>query len=354
MTEIVTKLKIHKNKNKTIEFIIIEKEEEEEKEDKGKEKEKEKDVKEPLKIIKPILKWVGGKTQILDKLLPDFPKEMNNYHEIFLGGGSVLLALLTYVKNGIIKINGNIYAYDLNDALICMYKNIQTNHNELYDCVQVIINEMNECATGPINRIPKNLEEAKENKENYYYWMRSKYNNLTLHEKNSVYGSAMFIFLNKTCFRGIFRVGPRGFNVPYGNNKNPEIINKLHLDEIHDLIQGVIFKCCDFTESMSTIETNDFVYLDPPYAPETVTSFVKYTESGFALEKHELLFETIQALSYLSIKMMMSNADVSLVRENFTNCGEDKKYTVNSILCKRKINSKNPDAKALEVIIKNY
>jgi DNA adenine methylase len=352
MTEIVTKLKVTKSRviksrviKTKVELII--------------EEDKEEDIEsvitaDPIKIIKPILKWVGGKTQILDKLLPDFPKEMNNYHEIFLGGGSVLLALLTYVKNGIIKINGNIYANDLNDALICMYKNIQTNHNELYHCVQVIISEMNECTTGSINRIPKNLEEAKENKENYYYWMRINYNNLTLQEKSSVYGSAIFIFLNKTCFRGVFRVGPRGFNVPYGNNKNPEIINKLHLDEIHELIQGVIFRCCDFTESMSSITENDFVYLDPPYAPETVTSFVKYTESGFALEKHKLLFETIHTLPYLSIKMMMSNADVSLVRENFTKCEEDKKYTVNSILCKRKINSKNPDAKALEVIIKNY
>ena len=96
------------------------------------------------------------------------------------------------------------------------------------------------------------------------------------------------------------------------------------------------------------------MYLDPPYAPETATSFVKYTESGFALEKHELLIETIHTLSYSSVKMMMSNADVSLVRENFTNCVENKKYTINSILCKRKINSKNPDANALEVIIKNY
>jgi DNA adenine methylase len=338
MSEIVTNAKLNKPRKykKQIELII---------------EEDEATLTEPVKIIKPILKWVGGKTQILDKLLSGFPREMNNYHEIFLGGGSVLLALLTYVKNKIIKINGNIYAYDLNDALICVYKNIQTNHNELYDCIQDIIKEMNECTSGPINRSPKNLEEAKENKENYYYWMRSNYNNLTLHDKSSVYDSAIFIFLNKTCFRGVFRIGPRGFNVPYGHYDNPEIINKSHLDEIHELIQGVIFRCCDFTASMSTIDANDFVYLDPPYAPETVTSFVKYTESGFALEKHKLLFETIHALP---IKMMMSNADVSLVRENFTNCGEDKKYTVNSILCKRKINSKNPDAKALEVIIKNY
>ena len=85
-----------------------------------------------IHILKPILKWVGGKTQIIDKLIMDFPVEINNYHEAFLGGGSVLLTLLSYVKSDIIKIQGNIYAYDLNEPLIHIYKNIQTRHNELF------------------------------------------------------------------------------------------------------------------------------------------------------------------------------------------------------------------------------
>ena len=82
-----------------------------------------------IHISKPILKWVGGKTQIMDKLIMDFPVEINNYHEIFLGGGSVLLTLLSYIKNGIIKVKGNIYAYDINEPLIYLYKNIQIYHN---------------------------------------------------------------------------------------------------------------------------------------------------------------------------------------------------------------------------------
>ena len=94
-----------------------------------------------IHIPKPILKWVGGKTQIIDKLIVDFPVEINNYREIFLGGGSVLLALLSYVKNGIIKIHGNIYAYDLNEPLIYIYKNIQSHHNELYDTLENIIKD---------------------------------------------------------------------------------------------------------------------------------------------------------------------------------------------------------------------
>ena len=303
-----------------------------------------------IHLPKPLLKWVGGKTQLIDKLITDFPVEINNYREAFLGGGSVLLTLLSYVKSGIIKIQGNIYAYDLNEPLIYIYKNIQTHHNELYNVMQTIITDFNECGNGEINRTPKNIAEAKIAKENYYYWIRSEYNKLCLTDKKSILGSAMFIFLNKTCFRGVFRVGPKGFNVPYGHYNNPEIINKEHLEEIHNLIQNVVFECCDFNTSLTIVEPNDFVYLDPPYAPETDTSFVGYTENGFNIENHNNLFKLIHILTDTNKKIMLSNADVSLVRENFTN----EKYNTLSILCKRSINSKNPDAKAKEVIIKNY
>jgi DNA adenine methylase len=299
-------------------------------------------------IHKPILKWVGGKTQIIDKLIPDFPVEINNYHEAFLGGGSVLLTLLSYVKNGIIKIRGSVYAYDLNEPLIYIYKNIQTHHNELYDILQTIITDFNECGNGEINRTPTNIAEAKIAKENYYYWIRSEYNKLL--DKKSILGSSMFIFLNKTCFRGVFRVGPKGFNVPYGHYNNPQIINEEHLEEIHNLIQNVVFECCDFNTSLTNVELHDFVYLDPPYAPETDTSFVGYTENGFNIENHNKLFKLIHILTNADKKIMLSNADVSLVRENFT----IEKYNTTSILCKRSINSKNPSAKAKEVIIKNY
>lgn len=303
-----------------------------------------------INIPKPILKWVGGKTQILDKLILEFPTEINNYREIFLGGGSVLLTLLSYVKNGIIKIYGNIYAYDLNEPLIYIYKNIQSNHNELYYEIQNLITDFNTCSDGEINRTPKNINEAKIAKENYYYWIRSEYNKLSFTDKTTIMGSSMFIFLNKTCFRGVFRVGPKGFNVPYGHYNNPEIINKEHLDKIHELIQNVIFECCDFNTSLNRVEPNDYVYLDPPYAPETNTSFVRYTENGFNIDNHNNLFKLIHKLTETNKKIMLSNADVSLVRDNFTN----EKYNITSILCKRAINSKNPEAKAKEVIIKNY
>ena len=300
-------------------------------------------------LIKPIIKWVGGKSQIIDKIINNFPKEMNNYREIFLGGGSVLLTLLSYVKKGIIKINDGIYAYDANEPLIYMYKNIQTRHIELYDCLMILINEFNKCGNDEINRNPKNIEEAIKNKENYYYWIRKNYNKLSNNERNDIIGSVMFIFLNKTCFRGVFRIGPNGFNVPYGHYKNPEIINKKHLEEINELIQNVIFEYNDYSISLNNIESNDFTYLDPPYAPEISTSFVGYTKEGFDIDQHINLFKLIHKLTEENKKMMLSNADVTLVRDNF-----DEKYRIIEVVCKRTINSKNPEAKTKEVIIMNY
>jgi DNA adenine methylase len=178
--------------------------------------------------------------------------------------------------------------------------------------------------------------------------MRARYNRLSSDEKTTVEGSALFIFLNKTCFRGVFRLGPNGFNVPYGHNANPEIINRVHLDEMHELIRDVVFECADFTVSMDAgkIGKDDFVYLDPPYAPENARSFVGYTDKGFPLDQHNRLFGMCRSLK----KMMMSNADVALVRQNFP----AEQYTTNVVSCKRSINSKNPEAKTNEVIITNY
>lgn len=282
------------------------------------------------------------------------PTEIGNYREIFLGGGSVLFAVLSHIKSGRIRLTGAVYAYDINEPLIYVYKNIQTAHMELYVEIQEIIVEYSSCckptdANFRLNRKPVNLAEAKEDQENYYYWIRSRYNSLSAIEKTGLVGSAMFIFLNKTCFRGVFRLGPRGFNVPFGHYTNPEIINMEHLVKVHELIQGVVFECCDFEDSLDGIlESQDFIYLDPPYAPETATSFVGYTTNGFDQEKHLKLFEMIHG--YVDKKIMMTNADVKLVRDHFL----DDKYNINSILCKRTINSKNPDAKAKDVIIKNY
>jgi DNA adenine methylase len=284
-------------------------------------------IRKKLNVTKPIIKWVGGKTQIIEKIIDEYPTTMKNYHEIFLGGGSVLLALLSYKKAGHITITKTINAYDINETLISLYKNIQS----------------------------KNLEEALNKPENYYYWSRIKYNKLSGIEKNGILGTALFIFLNKTCFRGLYRMGPNGFNVPYGNYSQPEIINKEHLQEVHDLIQGVIFTHCDFSVPLQKCISDskcigDFIYLDPPYAPENNKSFVAYNKDGFDLDQHIKLFTLCKDLNTKKIKFIMSNADVDLLKEHFP----PEIYNTQSITAKRSINSKKPGSKTQEVIIKNF
>ncbi len=289
---------------------------------------------------KPFLKWVGGKTQILDEVLDLFPTTIQNYHEPFLGGGSVLLGMLS--RN--IKVTGTIYASDLNSNLIGLYKNIQLCPDTLISEVKKLQTVFESITGVEVNRKPTTIEEARTSKESYYYWIRTRFNSFTKEDRTKPEGSAMMLFLNKTCFRGVYREGPHGFNVPYGNYKNPTILEEDHIRQVSDLIKDVVFTCCSFTDSLKKVKKGDFVYLDPPYAPETKTSFVSYTSDGFGLEQHNQLFNTIKELD---TKFLMSNADVTLVKEAFPS----PDYKTKSIVCRRAIHSKNPESKTLEVLI---
>jgi len=294
-------------------------------------------------LTKPFLKWVGGKTQIINTVVNLFPKKIKNYHEIFLGGGSVLLAVLSLQKQGKIEITGKITVYDLNEALIYLYKNIQTNKDDVYKFVTEYRDTYNKLTGTEINRKPKNEKEAKTSKESYYYWLRSLYNKS---DKQSVKCSALFIFLNKTCFRGLYREGPNGFNVPYGHyKKTPTMISKENIDYISKLILNVNFIHSDFIKSIKRIKKGDFVYLDPPYAPETNKSFTSYTGKHFGLDKHAELFKSILQFKKNKIKFVMSNANVTLVTEAF------RDYTIDTIDAKRAINSKKPGSKTKEVLV---
>lgn len=301
--------------------------------------------KENIKIQKPFLKWIGGKTQIIDKIVEKFPSEMESYHELFLGGGSVLLALLSLQRENRIVIKGKIYAYDINEILINVYKNIQKNKDMLFEYVTKYITTYDKIKGDEVNRAPKTIAEAMSSKESYYYWLRKKFNKIS---KNSVKHSALFMFLNKTCFRGVYREGPNGFNVPYGHYKRtPTIITKEDLYYISDLIKDVKFIQSDFRKSIQNVNQGDFVYLDPPYAPENVLSFVKYTKNGFDLDTHKRLFCDIKKLNKKGIKFVMSNSKVKLVTNSFEG------YNTDDILARRAINSKKPGSTTTEVIIYN-
>jgi len=301
-----------------------------------------------ISIAKPFLKWVGGKTQIIGTITELIPTKMNNYHEFFLGGGSVLLAVLSLQAENKYEITGKIYAYDLNETLITVYKNIQSHKDELYKYITEYIELYNECTGTIINRKPKNLNEATTSKESFYYWMRHLYNTMTK-DASKLRRSALFMVINKTCFRGMYREGPNGFNIPYGHyKKTPTMITEDYLNYISKLIQPVEFICCDFKDAFKNVKSGDFVYMDPPYAPENKKSFVAYTKNGFNLETHNKLFKLTDELNDKDIKFMMNNAKVKLVVDHFS------KYKITDILCRRAIHSKNPGAKAMEVIIMNY
>jgi DNA adenine methylase len=298
-------------------------------------------------MLKPILKWVGGKTQIIEEVLALFPKEMANYHEPFLGGGSVLLALLSHVEAGHTIVYGTVYASDLNPNLIALYKNVQSRPDEFIQETRALIEAFSKCTGTAVNRKPTTIEEATTSPESYYYWIRATFNALKGPERLTPAASAMMLFLNKTCFRGVYRENSSGnFNVPYGNYKNPSIMEEAHIREVSRLLSGVVFTCCGFAEALRDVGDDDFVYLDPPYAPENETSFVSYTAGGFALEAHKELFGLC---ANMEGQMLMSNADVPLVAKAFP----APAFTTKKISCRRAIHSKEPDSRTNEVLIWN-
>lgn len=292
-----------------------------------------------MSVTKPFLKWVGGKTQILEHVLSMFPSEIRNYHEPFLGGGSVLLGFLSYAKVGKIRLTGKVYASDLNPNLIALYKNIQERPRELI---------------AEVKKLSGSGEE-------YYYEIRTRFNALRDgEERMGVCASAMMLYLNKHGFRGMYREGPRGFNVPYGNYKKPCVLDEAHILGVSELIRGVDFSVCSFKDALSKVGGGgegdssggccDFVYLDPPYAPENETSFVGYTAGGFDAEQHKALFKLCNELAGRgSVKLLMSNADVPFVKGAFP----APLFRTVVISCRRAINSKNPESRTNEVLIAN-
>ena len=298
-------------------------------------------------IVKPPLKWVGGKTQIIDQVLALFPRTMKNYVEPFLGGGSVLLALLSMRQQGLIQITGTICASDTNPNIIGFYQNLQSHREELVDALQTIVGEYTAIDGTTVNRSATE-EEAKSSRESYYYWIRSTFNALSQEDKVKPRGSAMLLFLNKTCFRGLYREGPHGLNVPFEKqHQNPTIFEEAHLQQVSELIQGVIFKCQPFEALVA--EEGDFVYVDPPYVPEAAKSFVAYNAGGFTRENHDALFELCHALTEKKVRLLMSNADVPLVKDAFP----EPRYQTQTIVARRAIHSKKPGAKTREVLITN-
>jgi DNA adenine methylase len=272
--------------------------------------------------MKPLLKWVGGKTQILQAVLDEFPRVMNNYYEPFVGGGSVLLGLLT----SDIEVRESIYVSDVNPTLVNFYTVVKTQPEQLIVCTKVLSTEY----------------AASENREEFYYKIRDLFNSMT---KVGPEHAATFLFLNRMCFRGVYREGPRGFNVPFGHYKQIDICKEEEIRNVSKLIQRVHFTCEGFETAVPKAVGGDFIYLDPPYVPETLTSFVGYVTGGFDSLKHEALFQLVKDTP---ATIVMSNSNVPIVCDSFPPPFETKKIVV-----RRAIHSKDPSAKTTEVLITN-
>ena len=222
--------------------------------------------------IKPFVKWAGGKGSLLNQLEKFYPSELQNgkidcYIEPFVGGGAVLIDILQNYK---VK---EAYAFDINLELINSYNVIKNNVDELISNLKLLEREY--------------LCMEKENRKEYFYQIRKKYNSHKLaKDEMSVQKAVEFIFLNRTCFNGLYRVNKNGdFNVPMGNYKNPTICDEENLRGLSNLIKNVNFQYGDYRTSEKYIKKNTFVYFDPPYRPLNVTSgFTSYTKEDLMMK----------------------------------------------------------------------
>lgn len=256
-------------------------------------------------LLAPILKWVGGKRQLLNDILP-LIKSKGTYIEPFLGGGAVLFA--HQPKKAIVN--------DYNSELMNVYQVIKSHPEQLIQLLQIHQNN---------------------NSEDYYYKTRELDRTEEYKELSPIQKASRIIYLNKTCYNGLYRVNSSGhFNSPYGKYKNPSIVNapiiraisKYFNDNEITLLQG------DYKEALKKAKKGSFVYLDPPYMPiSSSANFTGYTENGFGYKQQEELKKECDKLREKEIRFVLSNSDCSEIRELY------KEYKIQTVQAKRAINS---------------
>ena len=292
---------------------------------------------------KPFIKWVGGKGQLLSEINKLYPvelgKNINKYAEIFVGGGAVLFDILSKYKLD------EVYISDKNLELINTYKSIRDN-------VDILIKSLKEMEE---QYIPLNNEDRKI----YYYEKREEYNSLKINsEGNNIEKAILFIFLNKTCFNGLYRVNKKGkFNVPMGAYKKPKICDEENLKNVSLTLRNVKIVYADYRESEKFIDDKTFVYIDPPYRPLNITSsFTSYTENDFNDKEQIELAEYINVLNKKGAKIVISNSDPKNndIDDNFFD-KLYKNYNINRVKATRMLNSNASLRGAInELLITNY
>lgn len=290
-----------------------------------------------MKNVKPFIKWAGGKSQLLNEIRLKYPQKIDRYCEPFVGGGAVLLDILANLNPGEVIIN------DINSSLINTYHQVQKN-------VELLISQLEDMQA-------EFWSADIEKRKIIYMQNRDRFNRL-MNDNDCVEKAALFIFLNKTCFNGLYRVNRKGqFNVPIGSYKMPPICDAENLRYISVLLKDVEIKCGDYKYCADFIEDNTFVYIDPPYRPLTVTaSFTSYNENEFGDKEQIELGRFIDIISEKGAKIVASNSDPKNADDNDNFFDElYANYTINRVSAKRMINSKGNGRSSInELLICNY
>ena len=295
-----------------------------------------------MEMVKPFVKWAGGKGSLISQLKNFYPFELENetinkYVEPFVGGGAVLINILQKydVKEA--------YAFDINLDLINCYNIIKID-------VDSLIKELDK-------KEKEFLELEDDERQKYFYNIRKEYNSYKIQEnESSVKRASEFIFLNRTCFNGLYRVNKNGeFNVPCGKYKNPTICDSKNLRNLSYLIRNVVFQYGDYKKSKRYIDSNTFVYFDPPYRPLSITSgFTSYAKEDFNDENQKELANYFKELDEKNAKLMLSNSNPKNTNKD-DNFFEEiyKGFNINEISAKRMINAKGR-GEISELLITNY
>ncbi|MDE6426616.1 MAG: DNA adenine methylase [Ruminococcus sp.] len=291
------------------------------------------------RTVKPFIKWAGGKSQLLNEIRKKYPEKIERYCEPFVGDGAVLLDVLANFQPKEILIN------DINAELMNAYTQIRDNVEFLIESLfklQDLYWKMNE-----------------NNRKAFYMEKRKRFNfGIQTDNVSKAEMAYLFIFLNKICFNGLYRVNKKGlFNVPIGSYKKPPVCDASNLRLVSSLLQNVQIICGDYSETADFINENTFVYIDPPYRPISATaSFTSYSSVKFGDDEQIALSKFIDRISDYGSKVVASNSDPKNLDENdnfFDTIYSD--YNILRVSAKRMINSKSKGRGSInELLIFNY
>lgn len=282
---------------------------------------------------KPFIKWAGGKTQLLPFIRLKYPKKIERYCEPFIGGGAVFFDIISTFQPEEILVN------DINARLINAYQQLKNNSDNL-------ISEL-------LKLQEKYWSLSEDERKIFYIEQRKNFNT----SSDNLQSAILFIFLNKTCFNGLYRVNKKGaFNVPIGSYKNPLICDAENLKIVSEHLQSITFKCDDFSECSDFIQQDTFVYLDPPYRPLEKSSFTAYDSSYFNDSEQCRLADFFKNADNKGAKVLMSNSDPKNTDENddfFDKLYES--FNIERVVAKRSINSNGKGRGNInELLISNY